>query len=531
MARAAKKQNKLTPEEKLAQALVPVEEQPYPIPENWCWTYLTKGVAECKDSYRKPINANERAKRIGDIPYYGATGQVGWIDDYLTDDELVLLGEDGAPFLDLMKDKAYIIFGKAWVNNHVHILKSFFGHVGNIYLLNYLNMFNYTGYVNGTTRLKLSQSNMDTIPVPVAPLAEQQRIIDRIENLFAKLDEAKEKAQAVVNSFEDRKAAILHKAFSGELTKKWREENRISMATWQEARLDDVCDSIFDGDHMPPPKADAGVPFIVISDVNTGYLSFNNTRFVPQEYYNSISDTRKPELGDVLYTLVGSYGIPVVVDDEKDFCFQRHIALLKPSCINSYYLWYQLQSPEFYKKASDIATGTAQQTVPIRGLRKLTIALPKDNEQEQIVCILDSLLFKEKRLKGNSERVLEQIDTLKKSILVRAFRGELGTNDPDDENAIELLQKVLEIDTPPLQRKKGLTIPKELSTQLKTELEKKIVKLYFQKNVDCLSINDVMKTSSKPFDVLEALYNLEERKIIIKTDDKHYRLVREVYAD
>lgn len=208
MARA-KKEAALTPEERLQAALVPDWEWPYKLPENWCWTYLTK-AAECLDNFRKPINATERAGRNGNVPYYGATGQVGWIDDFLTDEDLVLLGEDGAPFLDLIKDKAYLITGKAWVNNHAHILRSLFGDTGNRYLLHYLNSFNYAGYVNGTTRLKLTRASMDTIPIPIPPLAEQQRIVDRIESLFAKLDEAKEKAQAVVDSFETRKAAILH---------------------------------------------------------------------------------------------------------------------------------------------------------------------------------------------------------------------------------------------------------------------------------------------------------------------------------
>ena len=103
-----------------------------------------------------------------------------------------------APFLDLLKDKAYLISGKAWVNNHAHILKSFFD-ISEIYTFNYLNVFNFTGYVNGTTRLKLTQSSMDTIPVPVL-LVEQQRIVDRIESLFAKLDEAEEKYVAVSNT-------------------------------------------------------------------------------------------------------------------------------------------------------------------------------------------------------------------------------------------------------------------------------------------------------------------------------------------
>ena len=442
MARA-KKEAALTPEERLQAALVPDWEWPYKLPGNWCWTYLTK-AAECLDNFRKPINATERAGRNGNVPYYGATGQVGWIDDFLTDEDLVLLGEDGAPFLDLIKDKAYLITGKAWVNNHAHILRSLFGDTGNRYLLHYLNSFNYAGYVNGTTRLKLTRASMDTIPIPLPPLAEQQRIVDRIESLFAKLDEAKEKAQAVVDSFETRKAAILHKAFTGELTAKWREEHGVRMESWEVRTLDSVCSSIFDGDHMPPPKAESGIPFLVISNVNTGHLTFENTRFVPQEYYDTLSDTRKPQLGDVLYTLVGSFGIPVVVNSKRPFCFQRHMALLRPIDVSPQFLWYILQTPEMYDKASSIATGTAQLTVPIKGLRAMTIPRPNIAEQVEIVRILDSFFAREQSAKEAAEAVLDQIDLMKKSILARAFRGELGTNDPSEESAVELLKRGLE---------------------------------------------------------------------------------------
>lgn len=239
MARGRKKES-LTPEEHLQAALVPESEQPYKVPGNWCWTYLTKGAAECLDSFRKPINASERANREGDIPYYGATGQVGWIDDFLTNEQLVLVGEDGAPFLDLIKDKAYIIEGKAWVNNHAHILRSRFGAVGNLFLLHYLNIFNYHDFVNGTTRLKLTQSSMDTMPVPIPPFSEQQRIVDRIESLFAKLDEAKQKAQDALDSFETRKAAILHKAFTGELTAQWRKEHGVGMESWENLKFENI---------------------------------------------------------------------------------------------------------------------------------------------------------------------------------------------------------------------------------------------------------------------------------------------------
>ena len=139
------------------------------------------------DSFRLPVNASERQERITGkatqdlYPYYGATGKVGLINDYLVDGEYVLLGEDGAPFLNPFVEKAYLIKGKAWVNNHAHILKS---KTNNSFLCYYLNYFNYKGYVSGTTRLKLTQAQMKRIPIPVPPLPEQERIVARIEELF-----------------------------------------------------------------------------------------------------------------------------------------------------------------------------------------------------------------------------------------------------------------------------------------------------------------------------------------------------------
>ena len=266
-------------------------------------------------------------------------------------------------------------------------------------------------------------SEYSKIKFDLPTLAEQQRIVNRIETMFAKLDEAKEKAQNVVASFETRKAAILHKAFSGQLR---IDNEELTIADWEEKKLGEVCESIFDGDHMPPPKAESGIPFLVISNVNTGFLSFDNTRYVPNDYYDSLSETRKPKTGDVLYTIVGSYGIPVLVDSDRAFCFQRHMALLKPSkLISSRYLWYVLQSNEMYQKATSIATGTAQLTVPIKGLRELTIPVPPLNYQLSIVNFLEIVLEKESRAKEAAQTVLEQIALLKKSILARAFRGDL----------------------------------------------------------------------------------------------------------
>ena len=152
------------------------------IPENWTW----KDLGECVDildRHRDPINKTERQERLAEIddnervPYYGATGQTGWIDDCIFDEELVLLGEDGAPFLDPYKQTAYMIRGKSWVNNHAHVLRGKSGYLNNKFLLYYLNTVDYKPYITGTTRHKLNQTRMKEIQIPVAPIGEQELIV------------------------------------------------------------------------------------------------------------------------------------------------------------------------------------------------------------------------------------------------------------------------------------------------------------------------------------------------------------------
>ena len=291
----------------------------------------------------------------------------------------------------------------------------------------------------GGSLMRAQPKFVKTYPVPLPSFPEQQRIVARIESLFAKLDAAKEKIQSVLGGFETNKAKILHQTFTGELTAKWRQYKGIRRDSCKMLMLNDVCKSIYDGDHMPPPKSESGIPFLVISNVNTGRISFEKCHFVPQEYYDNLSDTRKATKGDVLFTLVGSYGIPVLVESEQKFCFQRHMALLKPKLVLQKYLWYILQTPDVYDKATAIATGTAQLTVPIKGLRKIMIPVPSESEQIAIVNLLDKLFGRANKAKKTATQTLSQIDLLKKSILARAFRGELGTQDPSDPDARELL--------------------------------------------------------------------------------------------
>ncbi len=424
-----------------ASPFVPEGEQPYRIPENWCWVYLTSGVAECKDSFRKPINATERANRSGDIPYYGATGQVGWIDDYLTDEQLVLVGEDGAPFLDFIKDKAYLIEGKAWVNNHAHILKSYYGRTGNTYLLHYLNVFNYKGYVNGTTRLKLTQASMANIPVPLPPLSEQQRIVSRIESLFAKLDEAKEKAQAVVEGFELRKSAILHKAFTGELTGQWRKEHKAEK--WFISTFGRYTESQY-GYTQSAYKEPVGPKFLRITDIQSGAVDWDNVPYCKISQDNFAKYIIRP--GDIMIARTGATtGKSYLVTDDVGAVFASYLIrlTLKRQGLIAAYLYHFMQSHSYWQQITEFSAGIAQPGVNAKKLKEIQLPIPSILEQKEIVCILNKLLKKEQQVNEAAHAVLNQIDTIKKAILARAFRGELGTNDPAEESAEELVKTVL----------------------------------------------------------------------------------------
>lgn len=425
----------------LEEALVPVEEQPYEVPENWCWTYLLNGFAECKDGNRKPINASERAEREGDIPYYGATGQAGWIDDYLTDEQLVLLGEDGAPFLELLKDKAYLIEGKAWVNNHAHIIKSHYGEVGNKYILYYLNVFNFHGYVNGTTRLKLTQASMRTIPVPLPPLAEQKRIVEQIESLFAKLDEAKEKALSVVESFELREKAIYKKAFEGDLTNSWRAENGINISEWEEIPFEKL-GKLERGRSKHRPRNDKRLfggkyPFIQTGDVAGAGMYVTSHKQTLSEF--GFEQSRMFPKGTLCITIAANIGDAAILS--YDCCFPDSVVGFTPGekCLNKY-MYFYLQ--EIKAELEYIAPATAQKNLNLKLLGKVEIKVPSLKEQEKIVEILEKQINDQENIVEKAENVIETIDVMKKSILAKAFRGELGTNIETEESAIELLKSI-----------------------------------------------------------------------------------------
>lgn len=158
-------------------------------------------------------------------------------------------------------------------------------------------------------------------------------------------------------------------------------------------KLADVCESIADGDHMPPPKADDGIPFITISNITEqNKIDFSNTMFVPSSYYDALADKRKPHSGDILYTVVGSYGIPVCIEQDTKFVFQRHIAILRPrsEVIKARYMFHAMQSGAFKAQADKAAKGAAQKTIGLSSLAEMTLPVPDMCIQERLIRVLDN---------------------------------------------------------------------------------------------------------------------------------------------
>ena len=170
------------------------------------------------------------------------------------------------------------------------------------------------------------------------------------------------------------------------------------MNEWKKVKLKDCCHSISDGDHLPPPKSNSGVPFVTIANIDaTNHIDFGNTMFVPYEYYNNLNDIRKAKFNDILYSVVGSFGKPVLIKENKPFAFQRHIAILRPNneIVDSRFLYYVMLSRDFYMQADTVAIGAAQRTISLTALRNMEVELPSMEIQHRIATILsryDSLI-------------------------------------------------------------------------------------------------------------------------------------------
>lgn len=433
------KKEELSLEELLEQALVKEEEQPLKVNENWVWTSLdnitfvtklagfeyTKNIAPNLTDTGIPLFKGKNIKN-GELSYEFESFIPKNISDELPRSKVnnkCLL----TPYVGAIGNVA-IFEGNRECHlgsnvGKIEILKKKVQIMIEEYLLYYLRSdIGYrelTKEKKATAQESISIQAIRNVYVPIPPLAEQQRIVERIESLFQKLDKAKELAQNALDSFENRKVAILHKAFTGELTAKWREENGVSLESWEEKPFKEFC-LLKRGYDLPAQSRISGEYPLVSS---SGIIDTHNEMKVQGP---GIVTGRSGTIGKVHYI-------------ENDF-WPLNTTLYSQKLFGNVpkYIYYYLMTFDFKTYSSSTAVPTLNRNLFL----DVPIKVPNIREQEVIVYILDKLLANEQQAQEICN-VIEKIDLMKKAILARAFRGELGTNNPEEESAIELLKEVL----------------------------------------------------------------------------------------
>ena len=454
-----KKKTALTIEERLQQALVPAEEQPYELPENWVWVrlgevnkYMSKSVnpisepnktfelysvPSMADNYPEiivgsDIGSSKQSVCKGDVLLCKINPRINrvWKVSQFTDNELIASSE-------------WIIIR----NNHIdanYLMYCFQSKYFREFMLS-----NVSGV--GGSLMRAQPKYVQTYPIPLPPLSEQQRIVERIEELFAKLDEAKERLQEAADSFAVRKAAILHKAFTGELTKQWRRENGVSDESWEEKKLNEICIARAGYAFNSKEFGSKGYQIIRMGNLYGGQLLLDRSPvFIDEQILDEkIIEKSIIQKGDILITLTGTkykrdYGYAVLVTITGKMLLNQRILSLRPKNDNADFICYCLQTKEFRDVFFSNETGGVNQgNVSSKFVENISIKYPSLPEQHEIVRLIDDLLARERKAQQATEQALASIDLMKKSILARAFRGELGTNKASEASALELLRQVL----------------------------------------------------------------------------------------
>ncbi len=475
--------------------LVSIEEMPYEVPENWSWIHLLDSFDNVTDSKKKVPTKEYQEEGKFPIVDQGQSFVGGFTnrEDMIYDGKLPVV-----IFGDHTRCVKYVDFPFVQGADGVKVLrpKKFWYSKAFYYALKSVEIPN-MGYRRHYPLFK-------NFCIPVPPVPEQKRIVEQIESLFSKLDEAKEKAQEVIDGFDSRRAAILTQAFSGKLTEKWREETHcyrnnylqeieqlaaktgrkntkkvqndfaddiatIIPNSWASTDLERIARKITDGEHKTPKRVSEYCGYYLLSarNVRNGAISLEDVDYVDKDEYEKISKRCNPTEGDVLISCSGSVGRVCVVEDNNKYCMVRSAAVISLLAGVPRFVMYMLQSNYVQEQIKALTKQTAQANLFLGAISALVIPFPSKEEQEKIVEILDRILLAMEEAKEIAEKTIEEIDLIKKSILTKAFRGELETNDSSDEPAEELLKRILaEV---PVEEKKKLTTRK---TKVKVAMNK-----------------------------------------------------------
>ena len=377
------------------------------------WEYKKLGeVCEILDSRRKPITKNKRES--GTIPYYGATGILDYVKDYIFDEKLVLLGEDGAKW-GAGENSAYIVEGKTWVNNHAHALRPKRDLLKDELLVYYLNFSNLLPYITGVTVPKLNQEKMRSIEIPIGPITEQQSIVDYLDSAFAKIDAMKANAEKALGEAK----ALFQASLKETLEPK---------EGWEEKKLGDIV-SFFSGYAFESKRyTNNNDDILLICGDNIVHCDFRweTMKHWPKEEYDDLKRFSL-EKNDIVLAMDRPWvksGLKIAKITPKELpslLIQRTACIRAPKDISSDFVFYALQTEKFIKHLVSQQNGVGVPHISGKQILSYKISIPKYVEQQSIVATLDSLKSKVDRLKANYDKISQECDALKQAILRQVF--------------------------------------------------------------------------------------------------------------
>ena len=459
-----KKKTALTIEERLQQALVPAEEQPYEVPENWVWVRLgafaetiSKGTTP-KGGSAAYVDEGVNFLRVENLTSEGyiSHSKITHITEEMHENYLkrsILKANDLLISIAGSLGKSAIVREcdlPINTNQAIAFVRLFADKIDVNYIRNTIESPLINSVLTKQTKVtsipNLTLEIIKDCPIPLPPFLEQQRIVERIEELFAKLDEAKERLQEVADSFAVRKAAILHKAFTGELTQQWRRENGVSDESWEEKKLGEVGSWLGGGTPSTSREEyweNGNILWITSKDMKSAVIEDTLMKVNEIGVKNSSANyIEKPALLVVMRSGILRRTFPVAMV-KKPFTVNQDLKAIIPDKDDLEFLYWMLLSNEQRILDTCMKNGTTVESINSNALKNLTFKCPTLSEQHEIVRLIDDLLARERKAQQATEQALASIDLMKKSILARAFRGELGTNKASEASALELLRQVL----------------------------------------------------------------------------------------
>lgn len=375
---------------------------------NWQTKRLGE-VCEILDSKRRPVAQNDRTN--GEYPYYGATGIVDYVDNYIFDEKLVLIGEDGAKW-ESGENTSFIVEGKYWVNNHAHVIRPNRDVILDDWIVYFINTSDLSKYITGVTVPKLNQAKMRDIEIPLPPLAEQKRIVKKLDLVFEQIERAKVHTERNLKNAKELFESYLQGVFAnpGE--------------GWEEGTLDDLC--AFEYGYTEKARSEGAYRFVRITDTDeNGLLTKENKMYV------AIFDEAEKyllEKGDLLMARTGaSAGNVMYFDGDEPSVFASYLIRMKfKKEILSKLYWYFSKSKLYWDQVRQLSAGSAQPQFNGGAVKQIFFSYPMSlAEQKSIVKKLDALYEQTKKLEVLYQQKLADLDELKKSILQKAFKGEL----------------------------------------------------------------------------------------------------------